>query len=212
MNVLKNTFLFRLFRADKLLFGVIAFYMLGVAYYALRQREEFPFFLYGMYSLKEKPQPTYSTYSIVIDDVEIRYARLRDAQRELMTASIDDALPLLAEGKLSAGYTPQQGEAAIDAVIAKFLAEGPDEYEFTKVQNRSESSLEFSEVELFNRCLNLAWFTLMGNTELVNQEAEMIRAVTPAQIRKVAAEVLQETNSSVLYYHKNSSELQEATA
>ncbi len=102
MNVLKNTFLFRLFRADKLLFGVIAFYMLGVAYYALRQREEFPFFLYGMYSLKEKPQPTYSTYSIVIDDVEIRYARLRDAQRELMTASIDNALPLLAAGKLSA--------------------------------------------------------------------------------------------------------------
>ena len=76
--------------------------MLGVAYHGLRQREEFPFWLYGMYSLKEKPQPTYSTYSIVIDDVEIRYARLRDAQRELMTSTIDNAIPLLAEHKLSA--------------------------------------------------------------------------------------------------------------
>jgi len=102
MERIKNTFLFRVFEKDKLLFGVIALYMLGVSYYMLRQREEFPFFLYGMYSLKEKPQETYSTYSINVDDQEIKYGKLRDAQRELITSTLDNAVPLLVEHKLSA--------------------------------------------------------------------------------------------------------------
>jgi hypothetical protein len=101
MDFLKNTFLFRLFRQDKLLFTGIAIYMAGVSYYALRQREEFPFFLYGMYSLKEKPQDSYTAYSIKVDDTEIKYSKLRDAQRELITSTVDHAAPLLAQGKLS---------------------------------------------------------------------------------------------------------------
>jgi hypothetical protein len=47
--------------------------MFGVLYYASRQREEFPFFLYGMYSLNELPQQNYYTYSITIGDQEIKY-------------------------------------------------------------------------------------------------------------------------------------------
>jgi hypothetical protein len=103
MEFLKNTFLFRLFRQDKLLFAVIAMYMLGIFYYVLRQREEFPFFLYGMYSLKEKPQDSYIAYSIKIDETEIKYSKLRDSQRELITSTLGNAVPLLEEGKLSAG-------------------------------------------------------------------------------------------------------------
>jgi hypothetical protein len=101
MKFLKNTFLFRLFRHDKLLFSIIVIYMVCVFYHVLKQREEFPFFLYGMYSLKEKPQDTYTAYSIKVDDTEIKYSKLRDAQRELITSSIDHAAPLLASGKLS---------------------------------------------------------------------------------------------------------------
>ena len=101
MEFLKNTFLFRLFDKDKLLFAVISIYMAGVLYHALRQREEFPFFLYGMYSLKEKPKDAYVTYSVKVDDTEIKFAKLRDAQRELITTTLDNAVPLLEEGKLS---------------------------------------------------------------------------------------------------------------
>ena len=101
MELLKNTFLFRLFARDKLLFGVMVIYMAGVLYYALRQREEFPFLLYGMYSLKEKPLETYSTYSIWVDGQEIKYARLRNSQRELISTTVAHAIPLVLDGKLS---------------------------------------------------------------------------------------------------------------
>jgi len=102
MEFLKNTFLVRLFNKDKLLFGLIAVYILGVLYYVSRQREEFPFLLYGMYSLKEKPRETYSTYSIQVDDQEIKYGKLRDSQRELITSTLDNAIPLIVDRKLSA--------------------------------------------------------------------------------------------------------------
>ena len=101
MEFLKNTFLFRLFSKEKLLFAVIAIYMTGVLYYALRQREEFPFLLYGMYSLREPAKDTYTTYSVEVDGMEIRYGKLRDAQRELITTTMDNALPLIEAGKLS---------------------------------------------------------------------------------------------------------------
>jgi hypothetical protein len=102
MEFLKNTFLFRLFGKDKLLFGFIVVYMAGVLYYASRQREEFPFFLYGLYSLKEPPKETYTTYSIEVDQMEIKYGKLRDSQRELITSSMENAIPLIEAGKLSA--------------------------------------------------------------------------------------------------------------
>lgn len=101
MELIKNTFLYRLFRKDKLLFAVITIYMAGVLYHAIKQREEFPFFLYGMYSLKENPQKAYIAYSINVDDQEIKYARLRDSQRELISSTLSNAVPLLQEGKLS---------------------------------------------------------------------------------------------------------------
>jgi hypothetical protein len=76
--------------------------MAGVFYHVLKQREEFPFFLYGMYSLKEKPQDTYIAYTIKVDDTEIKYSKLRDSQRELITSTLGNAVPLMEEGKLSA--------------------------------------------------------------------------------------------------------------
>jgi len=100
MDFLKNTFLFRLFQKDKLLFGVIVIYIAGILYQVRWQREEFPFFLFGMYSLTEKPKDTYTAYSISVDDQQIKYAKLRDAQRELITSSLDNAVPLLQSGKL----------------------------------------------------------------------------------------------------------------
>ena len=101
MEFLKNTFLFRLFRQDKLLFGIIAVYMLGILYYVSRQREEFPFLLYGMYSLKETAQPTYTTYSVWVAGQEIKYSKLRSPQRELIASTMGHAIPLIEAGKLN---------------------------------------------------------------------------------------------------------------
>src|ERR1039457_5538063 len=97
---LQNTFVFRLLQRDKLMFACIGLYMLGILYYVSRQREEFPFLLYGMYSLKELPDSTYTAYSITVDGLDIRYAKLRDAQRELIASTLEHAVPLIESGKM----------------------------------------------------------------------------------------------------------------
>lgn len=101
MDFLKNTFLFRLFQKDKLLFGVIVIFMAGIIYQACLQHEAFPFFLSDMYSLKETPQDTYTAYSITVDEQEIKYAKLRDPQRTLITSALGNVVPLLQAGKLN---------------------------------------------------------------------------------------------------------------
>lgn len=61
-------------------------YVVGVLYCAAHQREEFPFLLYGMYSLKETRQNEYVTYQIKVNGVELDYRMLPDAKRELVTS------------------------------------------------------------------------------------------------------------------------------
>lgn len=90
-----------MWKADKRLFALIAIYITGLAWFALRQHEEFPFLLYGMYSLKEKPQDTYIAYAIKVDGKEVRYTTLWDLQKEMIVSPLTHAIPLYESGKIS---------------------------------------------------------------------------------------------------------------
>lgn len=88
MNFLQKTFLYKVLKADKVLFGFFIFYIAGLLFFALKSREEFPFLLYGMYSLKEPAKPEYTTYEIFLAGQKVDYSRLWDSQRELITANL----------------------------------------------------------------------------------------------------------------------------
>lgn len=107
---------------------------------------------------------------------------------------------VVVEGKLSAGVNMDAAEKAIDAELQKICAENIEAHELEKVKNKVESTMEFSEIDLGSRALNLAIAELMGDIELVNKEMELYRNVTADDIRKSAAEIFRDENSSVLYY------------
>ena len=94
---MRNTFLYRLYQADKVLFVAALLYICGILYCVRLSREEFPFLLYGMYSLKETPPDTCVTYSIQVDGKQINNAGLWDARRELMTAPVINFAHVLAD-------------------------------------------------------------------------------------------------------------------
>ena len=77
------------------------FLILGTTYFAAKSKEEFPFLLYGMYSLKEKGQGEYISYSLVADGKPITAAAQKDATHELTTSFCDRALPLAHDGNIS---------------------------------------------------------------------------------------------------------------
>jgi zinc protease len=113
--------------------------------------------------------------------------------------SLDPGL-LVVSGQLNQGVPLEEGEAAIDALLGAVRQEGIREEELTKVKNSAESTLAFSEVELLNRAMNLAFAAHAGNAEWVNQESEKIQAVTPEEVQVLAQQVLRPENSSTLRY------------
>jgi zinc protease len=115
------------------------------------------------------------------------------------TGTIDPGL-LVVSGRVKDGIALEDAEAEVDLVLQKIVRESTTKEELEKVKNQAEASLEFGEVEVINRAMNLAFAALSGNAEVVNTESEQIRNVTGENMQRVAEEVLREENASVMYY------------
>ena len=116
-----------------------------------------------------------------------------------ITASVDPGL-LIVEGKPSEGVTPEAAEAAIWEELEALKHEPIPARELEKLINKSESALEFSEVSVLNKAINLAFFELLGDAALINEEGEKYRAVTVGDIQRLAQEVFTKENCSKLVY------------
>lgn len=115
------------------------------------------------------------------------------------TGTIDPGLWVVS-GRLSEGVALEEAEQEVDELLGEVVAKGVTEEELEKVKNQALATLEFDEVEVMNRAMNLAFASLSGDAGLVNQEAEKIMAVTTADIKRVAQQMLREENASVMYY------------
>jgi zinc protease len=119
-----------------------------------------------------------------------------------VTSSFDPGL-IVIDGKLKDGITVEEGERRVNEVIQELLVNGVTAEELEKVKNQAESTLIFSESELLNRVMNLAFAALEGDPNLANGEVERLRAVTKEQVEQMAKQVLRPENSSTLIYRSN---------
>ncbi len=116
-----------------------------------------------------------------------------------VSSSLDPGLMVL-QGNLNKGISLEEGDAAIQDVLDDFLKNPVAEEELTKVKNQAESTLVFSEVELLNRAMNLAFAANAGNVEYANEESSKIQAVTVDDISNQAKSILTKENCSTMYY------------
>ncbi len=114
--------------------------------------------------------------------------------------TVDPGL-LVVNGRVRNGVELHDAEAEVDIIINELVKEGPEQDELEKVKNQAYSTLEFGEVEVMNRAMNLAFAKLSGDAELVNREGQEIESVSSDDIKRVASAILKEDNSSVMYYH-----------
>lgn len=126
-------------------------------------------------------------------------------EREIFTSissfvmgTIDPGM-LVVSGRVKPGISLHQAEEELDAVVRDFKAT-MSEPELDKVKNQALATLEFGEVEVLNRAMNLAFASLSGDAGLINREADMITSVQLADVQQAASDVLREENASVLYY------------
>ncbi len=117
-----------------------------------------------------------------------------------VSGDLDPGL-LVFSGKLLPGISPEAGEEALEEELEKFRKNGAGEQELGKVINKAESSLIFSEISLQNRAFNLALASLMGNTSMINEEAEKYRKVKKEQLTDIMLNKVVDSNASVVYYN-----------
>ncbi len=116
-----------------------------------------------------------------------------------MTGSIDPGL-LIIEARPDAEYSLQQAADAIWKELADLKQQPISNYELEKWKNQVESTLVFSETNVLNKALNLAFFEVLGDVDLINKETQYYQAVTSVDIHRLANEIFLEENCSELYY------------
>ena len=117
-----------------------------------------------------------------------------------LMGTIDPGL-VVVSGRVNNGVELEAAENEVDKVISELRDNHLSDEELNKVKNQAESILEFGEVEVINRAMNLAFAKLSGDANLVNTEAKSIERVTTEDIKRVSNDVLHESNANTLYYH-----------
>ncbi len=104
------------------------------------------------------------------------------------------------EGKL----LPEIDIAYADECIWKELAYLKDnlvfEEELTKVKNKYESTKEFGEMSLLDKAMNLAFYELFGDANLINTDIENYLKIDTKDIQKQANLLFKKEAATTLYY------------
>lgn len=110
---------------------------------------------------------------------------------------------LAIEGKLVKGVKMEDAEKAINEELEKIKKEPISEAELQKVKNKTESTIAFEDMTVMNRANSLAFYELLGDADLMNQELDKYNVVTAEDILKESNTVFREENSNTLYYYSN---------
>jgi predicted Zn-dependent peptidase len=111
---------------------------------------------------------------------------------------------LAIEGKLVKGRTMEEAERAIDAELEKMKNTLVTETELQKVKNKTESMIAFEDMTIMSRANSLAYYELLGNADLMNEELNKYQAITATEIQQYSRQVFDVNNSNTLRYFSKS--------
>jgi predicted Zn-dependent peptidase len=115
------------------------------------------------------------------------------------TGSTDPGL-LVIEGKLIEGVTVEKADAAILHEINLLKTKGISEEELAKAKNKVESMMVFEDMNLLARANNFAFYELLGDANLMNEELDKYLHVTMDDLKAAMDNIFNENNCSTLKY------------
>ena len=116
-----------------------------------------------------------------------------------VTGNIDPGL-LVIQGRPAEGIDLKTAEAAVWKELELLKNEKVTETELQKYKNKVESALIFSETNILNKAINLAYFELVGDANIINMEVEHYQEITVEDIQRVANQIFTQENCSGLFY------------
>jgi len=165
------------------------------------------------YHMVDRSHPDYYIFDLISDLLSTgkssrfykKLAKKGDLYNSLsayISGNMDPGLFIL-DGKLAADqdYLLAIGKAKHELDLLK--DELVSDYELSKIKNKIISLLEYSELSILNKAINLCHFELLGNADLINNQVEMYEKITPQDIQRVAKEYFTEQNCNSLVYLPN---------
>ncbi len=129
----------------------------------------------------------------------VREKKLFSEINAYITSDIDPGL-IIVQGKLMKNIDINQAEEAVNEVIEGLTNIPGLKDEMEKVKNKFESSTVFSNSNILNKAINLAFYELLGNPEHVNSEVSYFRKVTGEMVSETVRNYFKPENCSTLYY------------
>jgi zinc protease len=117
------------------------------------------------------------------------------------TGSIDPGL-LVVEGKIVEGKTIEEADAAVEEEMQKLVSGGVTTDELLKAKNKIEAMITFEDMAVLSRANNLAFYELLGDAEMINEEWDHYRVITAEYMQETAKNIFRPENCSTLFYKK----------
>lgn len=166
--------------------------------------------IYMAFHMVERTHPLYFAFDLLSDilsgsessrfsGILIREKALFTHAHAYITGELDKGL-FVVEGKISQGVSFADAEKAVMEILQDIADGSLDVGELLKVKNKCITSNLFAKTSVLNKAMGLSYAFRMGDTERINSETDMIRSITPENIREICSSYLCTGTHSVLLY------------
>ena len=111
-----------------------------------------------------------------------------------------DAGLFIIKGRLMPDTTEQETERALWGELEELMAGNVSDYEMEKVKNKFEANMLMGEINVMNKAMNLGFYAMIGDLDLLNSEADIYRSIDRQELMSFARRCFVERNSSTLIY------------
>lgn len=117
--------------------------------------------------------------------------------------TIDKGL-LAIEGKLINGVNMDVANQAVEQEVDALMQQAINPKELQKTKNKTESIIAFEDMAVMSRANSLAYYELLGNADLMNEELNKYQQINVQDILEYSQKIFNPNNSNTLkYYSKN---------
>ncbi|MFR9650894.1 MAG: pitrilysin family protein [Rikenellaceae bacterium] len=132
----------------------------------------------------------------------VKGKRLLSSVNAYVTGDLDPGL-FIFTAQLLPTTTVEQAEAALWEQIESLKSEDAGEYELQKVRNKFEANTLFGEINVMNKAMNMGFYKMTGDLELINREIDIFNSIDTERIKEFASRILTHERSNTLIYRAN---------
>ncbi|MFI3261405.1 MAG: pitrilysin family protein [Rikenellaceae bacterium] len=118
-----------------------------------------------------------------------------------ISGDVDEGL-FVVTGQVAEGVDLKVAEESLLKELEVLKNEKIDSYELQKVKNKFEVNTIFGEINIMNKAMNLCFYEMLGDIDLINNEIDNYKKISEEDIVNTAKKIFTKENSSTLIYKK----------